>query len=44
MNLRVLTVAPSLFGSGACALIYQVAWSRQMRLIFAERLPTAAAF
>src|SRR5579864_4406881 len=36
-------VAALLFGSGACALIYQTVWMRQFRLIFgASTLATAA--
>jgi len=32
-----------LFGSGACALIYQVAWLREMRLIFGASTAASAA-
>ena len=31
---RASKIAPLLFGSGACALVYQVAWFREFRLIF----------
>src|SRR5882672_4908005 len=31
---RASKLAPLLFGSGACALVYQVAWFREFRLIF----------
>ena len=30
--------APFLFGSGFCALVYQVAWQREFRLIFGIHL------
>src|SRR5581483_9181014 len=40
---RSASVAALLFGSGACALIYQTVWMRQFRLIFgASTLATAA--
>ena len=40
---RSAPVAALLFGSGACALIYQTVWMRQFRLIFgASTLATAA--
>ncbi len=31
---RTLSVALLLFGSGACALVYQVVWLRELRLVF----------
>src|SRR5688572_22643032 len=40
---RVLQVAPLLFASGACALIYQVGWLREMRLIFGASTAASAA-
>jgi spermidine synthase len=43
MTARVAKVAPLLFGSGACALIYQVAWLREMRLIFGASTAASAA-
>jgi hypothetical protein len=43
MSARVMKVAPLLFGSGACALIYQVAWLREMRLIFGASTAASAA-
>ncbi|MBI4514202.1 MAG: fused MFS/spermidine synthase [Deltaproteobacteria bacterium] len=43
MTLRLARVAPLLFGSGACALIYQVAWLREMRLIFGASTAASAA-
>jgi hypothetical protein len=33
MRLSARSVAPLLFFSGFCALIYQVAWTREFRLI-----------
>lgn len=36
-------VAPLLFLSGACALIYQVAWFRELRLIFGASTAASAA-
>lgn len=32
-----------LFGSGLCALIYQVAWLRELRLVFGASTPASAA-
>lgn len=43
MNLRVRRVAVLLFGSGLTALVYQVAWLRQLRLIFGASTPASAA-
>jgi spermidine synthase len=43
MNSRVAKVAPLLFGSGTCALIYQVVWLREMRLIFGGSTAASAA-
>ena len=31
MNARVWKIAPLLFGSGFCALVYQMAWQRELR-------------
>lgn len=36
-------IAPLLFGSGLCALIYQVAWQREFRLIFGASTAATAA-
>jgi spermidine synthase len=36
-------VAPLLFGSGLCALIYQIAWLREFRLIFGASTASTAA-
>lgn len=43
MNRRVWTVAPLVFGSGACALVYQVAWTRDFRLVFGASTAASAA-
>lgn len=43
MNLRPGRVALLLFASGLTALIYQVAWLRQLRLIFGASTPASAA-
>jgi predicted membrane-bound spermidine synthase len=43
MNQPVSRVAPLLFFSGACALIYQVAWFRELRLIFGASTAASAA-
>ncbi len=37
------TIALLLFGSGACALVYQVAWLRELRLVFGASTPASAA-
>src|SRR3954469_11857808 len=36
-------VAALLFGSGFCALIYQVAWLRELRLVFGASTAASAA-
>jgi spermidine synthase len=38
-----LKVAPLLFCSGACALVYQVAWQREFRLVFGASTAASAA-
>ena len=43
MSGRLAKVAALLFGSGTCALIYQVAWLREMRLIFGASTAASAA-
>jgi spermidine synthase len=43
MSLSVRRVAPLLFLSGACALVYQVAWFRELRLIFGASTASSAA-
>jgi spermidine synthase len=36
-------IAALLFGSGACALIYEVVWLRELRLVFGASTPASAA-
>jgi len=36
-------LAPLLYGSGLCALVYQIAWQREFRLIFGASTAAAAA-
>src|SRR5258708_19340196 len=36
-------VAPLLFGSGMCALIYQIAWFREFRMVFGASTAATAA-
>jgi spermidine synthase len=43
VNWRAAKVAPLLFVSGVCALIYQVVWLREMRLIFGVSTAASAA-
>jgi spermidine synthase len=43
MNSRVWKIAPLLFGSGFCALVYQTAWQRELRLIFGASTAASAA-
>jgi hypothetical protein len=43
MPSRAARVAPLLFFSGICALIYQVAWLRELRLVFGASTPASAA-
>lgn len=43
MPRRTFTVASLLFFSGFCALIYQVAWLRELRLVFGASTPASAA-
>ncbi|MEW5849446.1 MAG: fused MFS/spermidine synthase [Myxococcota bacterium] len=43
MPLVVLKIALLLFGSGFCALIYQTAWLRELRLIFGASTAASAA-
>jgi spermidine synthase len=40
---RVWAVASLLFFSGLCALVYQVAWLRELRLVFGASTPASAA-
>ncbi len=41
-RISVANVAVLLFGSGFCALVYQVAWMRLLRLIFGSSTPSTA--
>jgi len=43
MNQRPWKVALLLYGSGTCALIYQVAWLREFRLVFGASTAASAA-
>ncbi|HZS37905.1 MAG TPA: fused MFS/spermidine synthase [Polyangia bacterium] len=43
MPVPVARVALLLFGSGLCALVYQVAWLRELRLIFGASTAASAA-
>ena len=43
MRLSARSIAPLLFLSGFCALIYQVAWTREFRLIFGATTAASAA-
>src|SRR3979409_1838648 len=42
-NLHARRVAPLLFGSGLCALIYQVVWTREFGLVFGASTAASAA-
>jgi spermidine synthase len=43
MNINTWKVALLLYGSGTCALIYQMAWLREFRLIFGASTASSAA-
>ena len=43
MRSRTSPVAALLFGSGFCALVYQVGWLREFRLIFGASTAASAA-
>lgn len=43
MNRITWKAAPLLFGSGLCALVYQVAWQRELRLVFGATTAASAA-
>lgn len=43
VRFRLSKVAPLLFCSGACALVYQVAWLRELRLVFGASTAASAA-
>jgi spermidine synthase len=40
---RLLHTAPLVFASGVCALVYQTAWLREMRLVFGASTAASAA-
>src|SRR5262249_20228075 len=40
---RTWTIAALLFGSGFCALVYQIGWLREFRLIFGASTAASAA-
>src|SRR4051794_8577732 len=43
VKIRVRSTAALLFASGACALVYQIAWFRELRLIFGASTASSAA-
>ena len=43
VNSSVWRVAALLFGSGCCALVYQIGWLREFRLIFGASTAASAA-
>jgi spermidine synthase len=43
MRSRVARVAPLVFASGLCALVYQIAWTRDFRLVFGASTGASAA-
>jgi len=43
MNTRVWPVAGLMFLSGLCALVFQLAWLREFRLVFGASTPASAA-
>ena len=43
MPKRLLGVSCLLFGSGACALSYQLVWTRELRLVFGHSTAASAA-
>jgi spermidine synthase len=43
MNRSLARVAPLLFGSGLCALVYEIAWLREFRLVFGASTAANAA-
>jgi spermidine synthase len=43
VNRSVSRIAALLFSSGMCALVYQVAWLRELRLVFGASTPASAA-
>ena len=43
LNARAIQIALLLFGSGMCALAYQIAWLRELRLVFGGSTAASAA-
>lgn len=43
MEVRLARVALLMFGSGLCALVYQIAWMRELRLVFGMSTAASAA-
>src|SRR6266568_3762291 len=43
LGTQVWAIAPLLFGSGFCALVYQVGWQRELRLVFGASTAASAA-
>jgi spermidine synthase len=43
MNRTTWMVAPLVFGSGLCALIYQVVWTRELRFVFGASTAASSA-
>src|SRR2546421_6763491 len=43
VGFRLSRVLALLFGSGACALVYQMAWFRELRLVFGASTAASAA-
>jgi spermidine synthase len=39
---RLRSVAPLVLGSGLCALVYQVSWARELRLVFGATTPASS--
>src|SRR5262249_40400279 len=43
LTARTLRIPALLFASGACALVYEVVWLRELRLVFGASTPASAA-
>ena len=43
MNAYTARICLFLFGSGFCALVYQIAWLRMLRLVFGSSTGSSAA-
>src|SRR6266705_2760528 len=43
LGTQVWAIAPLLFGSGFCALVYQIGWQRELRLVFGASTAASAA-